>query len=60
MESHLIPITQDVSGQTLRDNIRKIEEFDESNFDRIYDAALRSISKGRDLGRVDGIPDMLF
>jgi hypothetical protein len=33
----------------LEKNIKKIKEFDESNFDQIYDAALRSISRGRDL-----------
>jgi hypothetical protein len=30
----------------LKKNIRKIKEFDESNFDKIYEAALRSISRG--------------
>ena len=33
----------------LKNNIKKIKEFDESHFDQIYDAALRSISRGRDL-----------
>ncbi len=33
----------------LKNNIRKLKEFDESHFDQIYDAALRSISRGRDL-----------
>jgi uncharacterized protein with gpF-like domain len=30
----------------LRKNIKKIKEFDESHFDKIYEAALRSISRG--------------
>jgi uncharacterized protein with gpF-like domain len=33
----------------LKKNIRKIKEFDESHFDKIYEAALRSISGGRDM-----------
>jgi hypothetical protein len=33
----------------LKNNIKKIKEFDEFHFDQIYDAALRSISGGRDL-----------
>ena len=33
----------------LKNNIKKIKEFDESHFDQIYDAALRSISRGGDL-----------
>jgi len=33
----------------LKSSIQKIREFDESHFDQIYDAALRSICRGRDL-----------
>jgi uncharacterized protein with gpF-like domain len=33
----------------LSTNIRKMREFDESNFDQIYDAAVQSISRGGDL-----------
>jgi uncharacterized protein with gpF-like domain len=33
----------------LKKNIQEIKEFDGSHFDRIYDAALRSISAGREL-----------
>ena len=33
----------------LKKNIKKIREFDQTHFDRIYDASLRSISRGRDL-----------
>jgi hypothetical protein len=33
----------------LAKNIRKIKEFDESHFDKIYGTALRSISRGGDL-----------
>lgn len=33
----------------LKDNIKQIKEFNESNFDKIYGAALRAISGGRDL-----------
>jgi hypothetical protein len=33
----------------LKKNIKRIKEFDESHFSQIYDAALRSISRGRDL-----------
>jgi hypothetical protein len=33
----------------LKKNIKKIKELDESHFDQIYEAALRSISRGRDL-----------
>lgn len=33
----------------LKQNIRKIKEFDASHFDKIYEAALRSISRGGDL-----------
>ena len=33
----------------LKKNIRKIKELDESHFDKIYEGALRSISRGRDL-----------
>jgi hypothetical protein len=32
----------------LKNNIKEIKEFDQSHFDQIYDAALRSISRGRD------------
>ena len=32
----------------LNKNIKKIREFDQTHFDRIYDAALRSISRGCD------------
>ncbi len=34
----------------LRDNIKNIPEFDETNFNHVYNAALQSISPGRDLG----------
>jgi uncharacterized protein with gpF-like domain len=33
----------------LQKNIHNIKEFDESHFDQIYDAALRSVSRGMDL-----------
>jgi hypothetical protein len=39
----------DVIKADLAKNIRKINEFNEPQFERIYDAALRSISDGRDL-----------
>ena len=50
---HVIPtvkfdparVTEAVKAD-LKKNIRKIKEFDESHFDRIFDAALRSISRG--------------
>lgn len=32
----------------LKINIKEVKEFDESHFDQIYDAALRSISRGRE------------
>lgn len=34
----------------LKNNIKKIKEFDESSFEKIYEAALQSVSRGRDLG----------
>ena len=34
----------------LRSNIQKVKEFDETLLEQIYDFALQSISKGRDLG----------
>lgn len=34
----------------LKSNIKKVKEFDETNFGRVYDAALLSVSRGRDLG----------
>ena len=34
----------------LRSNIQKVKEFDETLLEQIYDSALQSISKGRDLG----------
>lgn len=33
----------------LKTNIKEIKEFNESHFEQVYDAALRSISRGRDL-----------
>ena len=33
----------------LRKNIQRLKDIDESHIDKIYDAALRSISRGRDL-----------
>ena len=33
----------------LKINIKALKEFDECHFDRVYDAALRSISRGRDM-----------
>jgi len=40
-------VTEGVKAD-LKSNIKKIKEFDETNFDQIYNAALRSISRGRD------------
>ncbi|WP_443699238.1 hypothetical protein [Pseudomonas sp.] len=34
----------------LKNNIKKIKEFDESNFEKVYEASLQSVSRGRDLG----------
>jgi len=34
----------------LKSNIKKIREFDESSFEKIYEASLQSVSRGRDLG----------
>ena len=33
----------------LKNNIKKLKEFDETHFDQIYNAALRSVSRGMDL-----------
>ena len=48
----------------LKNNIKTMKEFDESNFGMIYDAALRSISRGRDVATLFNVimdlklPDM--
>ncbi len=42
-------VTETVKSD-LRKNIESISEFDGCEFDQIYDAALRSISRGRDVG----------
>lgn len=41
-------VTEAVNAD-LKNNIKQIKEFDHSNFDQIYDVALRSISRGGDL-----------
>jgi hypothetical protein len=41
-------VTEEVEAD-LKNNIKKIEGFDESHFDQIYAAALQSVSRGRDL-----------
>jgi hypothetical protein len=41
-------ITEEIRAD-LRNNIKELAEFDETNFDHIYDAALRSMTRGRDL-----------
>jgi hypothetical protein len=54
--SHHIPtvkfdasqVTEDVKAE-IRKSVAQIEDVDPSHFDRVYDAALRSVSAGRDL-----------
>jgi uncharacterized protein with gpF-like domain len=41
-------VTETVKAD-LKNNIKKTKDFDESHLDQIYDAALRSIFRGRDL-----------
>lgn len=40
-------VTEEIKAD-FEKNVRNIKDFDEANFDRIYDAGLRSISNGRD------------
>ncbi|MGB8366202.1 MAG: hypothetical protein WCE20_17025, partial [Rhizomicrobium sp.] len=42
-------LVTEVVKADLKSDIKKIKEFDESHSEQIYDAALRSVSRGRDL-----------
>lgn len=39
----------DAVKDDLKNNIKGIKDFDDANFEQVYDAALRSITRGRDL-----------